>query len=282
MQPNLVSSFQELGLTPGIGVIVHSSLRSFGYVEGGAHTIIEALMHTITPDGTLIMPSFNHGEPFEEDGPGYYDPLTTPTSNGAIPDAFWRMPHVQRSLNPTHPFAAWGKHAQRYVQHHHRTLTMGSESPLGLLYADGGYGLLLGVDYVSNTFHHVVETLVHSPCLGRRTEAYPVQHPDGRRVPGRTWSWRNDACPITDHNRYGPEMAARGLHRQMMIGPCQATLFKLQDCFTVVADLLQNGLGQFPPCTRCPIRPRINKRTVPSDWDAETQSLKADSMAWTY
>ena len=63
-----------------------------------------------------------------EDGPRVFDPQETPTTNGRIADTFWRMPGVLRSLNPTHPFAAWGRHAERYTALHHRTLTMGMDS----------------------------------------------------------------------------------------------------------------------------------------------------------
>jgi aminoglycoside 3-N-acetyltransferase len=273
---------REVGVRAGMGLVVHASLRSFGYVVGGAARVIEALRELITADGTLLMPSFNHGVPFEDQGPGIYDPLSTPTINGAIADQFWRLPGVYRSLDPTHPVAAWGKHAQRYVAGHHRTLTMGPQSPLGLLHADGGSCLLLGVDYTSNTFHHIVEMTIGAPCLGRRTEAYPVLLPDGRRVVGRTWGWRNGACPFTDQNRYGSEMRARGLDREVMIGTCRATLFALRDCFDVVSEMLRYGKDGFPPCRGCPVRPRVVAQTVPSDWNAATQALLPDSAAWTY
>lgn len=278
----VTDGFRALGLSAGMGVMVHSSLRSFGQVDGGAAAVVLALMDVITPDGTLLLPSFNHGVPFEDAGPGDYDPISTPTINGAIPDAFWRMPGVLRSLDPTHPIAAWGKNAQRYTQFHHRTLTMGPQSPLGLLLADGGHGLLLGVDYTYNTFHHCVETTLGSPCLGKRTEAYPVQLADGRRVLGRTWGWRAGTCPYTDQNRYGQRMAERGLHVQMQIGACMATLFKLMDCFGVVSELLNDGAWGFAPCSRCPIRPRVVRQTVPSDWDEAAQTPTPDSTAWTY
>lgn len=272
----------DLGVQAGMGLMVHSSLRSFGHVEGGARVVVEALMEAVTAEGTLLLPTFNHEAPFKPGSPGVFDPLTTPTLNGAIPDCFWRLPGVRRSLNPTHPFAAWGKHAQRYIDGHHRTLTMGPQSPLGLLHADGGSCLLLGINYVSNTFHHVVETALGVPCLGQRTEAYPVQLPDGRRVQGRTWGWRNAPCPLTDRNRYGDLMHARGLERVAMIGHCHATLFTLHDCFAVVAEVLQHGRDSFPPCRACPIRPRIVAQTVPSDWDEVRQTLTPDSPGWTY
>jgi aminoglycoside N3'-acetyltransferase len=278
----IIAGLRELGLRPGDGVMVHSSLKSFGHVEGGPQTVVEALMAVLTPQGTLLMPSFNHGAAFDEDAPGYFDPLTTPTTNGAIPDCFWRMPDVQRSLDPTHPVAAWGRNARRYTEFHHRTLTMGPRSPLGLLQADGGYGLLLGVGYHSNTFHHVVEMSTGAPCLGCRSEAYPVALPDGRRVLGRTWGWRSAGCPITDRAVYGAQMAALGLQRVTNIGGCRATCYRLSDGYAVIADLLAHGTPDAPPCSGCSIRPRVDVHTVTSDWDALEQRPLPDSVAWTY
>lgn len=278
----IVHGLTELGVRPGMGLMVHSSLSSFGRVDGGAATVVDALMEVVTPDGTLLMPSFNHGAPFEAGGPGVYDPAGTPTINGAIQDHFWRRPGVARSLDPTHPFSAWGRHAHRYTVHHHRTLTMGADSPLGMLLADGGSCLFLGVTYRVNTFHHVVETIVGAPCLGRRTEAYPVLLPDGRRVLGRTWGWRERSCPFTDGNRYGLEMERLGLHREAQIGQCRAILYRLQDGFEVIARILRSGDGVHPPCRGCPIRPQRGPATVESDWDEERQQIRSDSDAWGY
>jgi aminoglycoside N3'-acetyltransferase len=310
-QADITAGLRQLGLQAGDGVMVHSSLKSFGRVEGGPQTVIAALMEVLTPEGTLLLPSFNHGAAFdprpgpppnenhiwgreqplphpcssdgggrEGVGMGYYAPTETPTTNGAIPDCFWRLEGVRRSLDPTHAFAAWGKHARRYTEFHHRTLTMGPQSPLGLLCGDSGYTLLLGVDYGANTFHHVVEMSTNAPCLGQRSEDYPVKLPDGRMVQGRTWGWRDGECPITDHTAYAEEM--RPYERVALIGPCHATLFKLQDAYQVIARLLTEGKGNLPPCTRCPIRPRRNRFTVPSDWDAGQQCLMPDSAAWNY
>ncbi len=209
-------------------------------------------------------------------------PSTTPTTNGAIPDRFWRRQNVYRSLNPTHPFAAWGKNARRYTEAHHRTLTMGSESPLGLLLEDDGYGLLLGVGYRANTFHHVVEMSTGAPCLGLRTEAYPVQLTDGRRVEGRTWGWRASSCPFTDGQRYEAEMIARRYHIETGIGGCRAILYRLQDCYEVVAELLKQGKDGHPPCRLCPIRPRQVEATVESDWNQQDACLDVGSPSCGY
>jgi len=279
---DIVAGLGDLGLGPGVGVVVHSSLKSFGRVAGGAQTVIEALMEVVSVDGTLVMPSFNHGAAFVDGAPGYYDPGETPTTNGAIPDRFWRLPGVERSLNPTHPFAAWGRHAARYIRAHHQTITMGPESPLGRLCADGGYGLLLGVDYRSNTFHHVVEMSLGVPCLGVRSEAYTVRLPGGKTVAGRTWGWREKSCPFTDEGRYHEVIEARGLQREVAIGESRVLCFRLQDVFEILAEIFSSGKDGFPACNACAIRPRQVKQTVPSDWDREGECLHSDSSAHHY
>ncbi len=281
-QADILAGLRDLGITPGVGLMVHSSLQSFGYVAGGAATVIAALMEAVTASGTLLLPSFNHGAPFEPGGSGYFHPQETPTANGAIPDVFWRLPGVQRSLNPTHAFAAWGKNARRYTEFHHRTLTLGPHSPLGLLHGDDGLCLLMGVDYTSNTFHHVVEMSLGAPCLGLRSETYPIILPSGRRVMGRTWGWREKLCPLTDGNRYHDRMRERRLQRERWVGQSRWILFRLRDCFEVVAEVLREGRAGFPPCSRCPIRPRTVPETVTSDWDVKGQHLLPGSLAWTY
>jgi aminoglycoside 3-N-acetyltransferase len=281
-QTELIGDLRRLGIHRGMRLMVHASLRSIGYVRGGAPTVVDALMHSVGTEGTLLMPSFNHDRPYRPGGAGYYDPTETPTSNGAIPDAFRRMTGVHRSLNPTHPFACWGFRAKEHVADHHRTLTMGKDSPLGRLWTEGGYCLLLGVSYRANTFHHVVETVAGAPCLGRRTEAYPVRLPDGRMVTGRTWGWRSVSCPINDTSGYAATMRRRGYETRGTAGAASVILFRLDDCFQVVSTLLAKGFRGNPPCRECPIRPRTVPQTVPSDWDEQAGTLLPDSEAWSY
>ena len=43
----LASGFREVGLKAGDSVIVHSSFRSLGKVDGGRETVIKALLETM-------------------------------------------------------------------------------------------------------------------------------------------------------------------------------------------------------------------------------------------
>lgn len=276
----MIDDFRRFGLKAGDKVMVHSSQKAVGRTEDGTEGIIHALQEVLTPEGTLMFPSFNHGHPWDERGKCIYDPTRTPTWNGAVPDAFWRMPNVFRSLDPTHAIACWGKDAQRYTQHHHRTLTMGPDSPLGLLGREGGMALMIGVGYNPNTYHHIVEMTMASPCLGQRTESYPVQLSDGRIVQGRTWGWRGGGCPICDPVRYAKPMAP--YEKRGLLGTCEMITFRYSDAMQVISRCLREGLEGFPPCSRCPVRPRKVSFTVESDWDAAKNCLKPDSVGWTY
>jgi aminoglycoside 3-N-acetyltransferase len=279
---DIVSGLRGLGVEPGDRLMVHSSLKSLGRVDGGPLTVIAALQEAVGPGGTVMMPSFNHGAIYGESGAGILDPKTTPTCNGMIPDTFWRLPRVFRSLHPTHSFACWGRDAERYTRFHHRTLTMGPDSPIGLLARDGGYGLLIGVGYEANSAHHVAEFTMNAPCLGFRTCEYPMLLRDGRRVKGRAWGWRAGVCPVTDRTRYAAEMVRRGLERVTKIGNARVTRFCLQDCVEVVCEMLRKGGEGFPPCCDCAIRPNPRYLTVPSDWDREKGCLLPESEAWGY
>lgn len=267
------SGLEKFNLSRGDRLMVHSSLSSFGWVEGGAETVIKALMELVGGEGTILMPSFNHGAPFNEDDAGVFDPLKTRCTNGRIPDTFWRMDGVYRSLNPTHSFAAWGHDARRYTENHHLTLTMGEDSPLGLLACDGGYQINLGTSHNSTTAKHVAETINRSPCLGYRTEEYPVRLPDGSIAQYRTWGWRERNCPLTDSGKYiERNMERLRLQKRDIIGKCVVTCFKLQDFLEVISSMLSKGYDGFPPCFGCPIRPREVDVTRPSDWDEENKS----------
>lgn len=61
---DLLFHFRSLGLKKGMTIEVHSSLSSFGFVDGGAKTVIKVLMDIITTSGTIVMPTFPLSRPY--------------------------------------------------------------------------------------------------------------------------------------------------------------------------------------------------------------------------
>ncbi|HRS06208.1 MAG TPA: AAC(3) family N-acetyltransferase [Candidatus Ratteibacteria bacterium] len=269
----------KLGIKKGDYIIVHSSLSSLGYVEGGPEAVCEALMELIGKDGLLMMPCFNHGEIFKNNPQAYFSPVETPTINGTIPETFRKMKNVYRSLNPTHSFAVWGKNAKDFVKDHHKYLTMGKGSPLYLLEKAGGKIVL--IDAISaNTFHHVVEETNNVPCLGKRTEQYPVKLPSGEIVKIRTWSWREKSCEITDKTVYLDYMRKNKLLKEGKIGNADVLVIDMNVCRQVIEKFLNGKIKGFSGCKKCPIRPWVVPQTVESDWDNEKEQVKKDTDAF--
>lgn len=154
----IVSGLNSLGVAAGDKVLVHSSLSAIGRVDGGAETVIDALLEAVGPEGLVVVPTFGGPQPF--------DRKKTPTTLGIIADRFWRRPEAVRSLHPTHSVAAIGKGAEELIRGHESAPTAYAEgTPYHKLTQEGGKILLLGVDQDRNTTLHTAEALAGSVYL---------------------------------------------------------------------------------------------------------------------
>jgi aminoglycoside 3-N-acetyltransferase len=169
----LESDLTALGVRPGMTLLVHSSLRSLGWVCGGAVSVILALERLLTPAGTLVMPTHsadlsepsfwrhppvpsNWWQAIRNSMPAYDSELTPSRGMGVIPETFRRQPGVRRSPHPQVSFAAWGSNAG-ITANHPLAFGTGDDSPLAGVYDAGGWVLLLGVGHAGNTSLHLAE-----------------------------------------------------------------------------------------------------------------------------
>lgn len=165
---DILSGLRRLGVAEGDVIMVHSSLSSFGYVDGGVETVIAALLEAIDEKGTLMMPSYGDFKGGEYgkvlSNSIIFDVRASPSKMGLITDKFWRMPNVRRSIHPTHCTAALGKLRDQLVSGHEFCQhSCGYGTPLWRLKEAGGKILLIGVDHRVNTFIHTVEDTGPTP-----------------------------------------------------------------------------------------------------------------------
>ncbi|MDD3927154.1 MAG: AAC(3) family N-acetyltransferase [bacterium] len=161
----ILSGLLELGVEQGDRVLVHSSLAALGKVDGGADTVIDALLEAVSPEGLVVMPTFACKPPF--------DRRSSATPLGAIADRFWRRSQAVRSLHPTHSVAAIGRGAAELVAGHEQAPTAYAEgTPYYKLARSGGKVLLMGVDQDRNTTLHTAEALTGATYLKDITAAY--------------------------------------------------------------------------------------------------------------
>jgi len=144
------AALDVLGVPRGVVLMVHSSLHQFGYIEGGADAVIDALLDAVGPEGTLAMPTLSCswvGRP-------PYDPATTPSRVGAVTEAFRKRPGVLRSPHPTHSVAALGPRAAEIVSGHTPDRPVfAPEGAFGRLYELDAWILMLCKLAANTTMH---------------------------------------------------------------------------------------------------------------------------------
>jgi aminoglycoside 3-N-acetyltransferase len=155
---SLTSDLVALGLLPAMTVMVHSSLGRVGWTEGGAATVIEALLDVLGPSGTLVMPA-ESPQLADPANTQLFDPQTTPTTMGAIPEAFRSYPGTLRSNHPLGSVCANGHLARKITARHELELYEGRDTPFEKLYEFDAWTLLLGVGFNRCTSLHYAESL---------------------------------------------------------------------------------------------------------------------------
>jgi len=159
----LAAGLARLGIAQGETLFIHSSLKSLGYVEGGAQAVIRALQDAVGPQGTLLLPTY-----YLPGGtvratcamPDYvFDPRRHGTHMGRLPEAFLASAGVRRSIHPTHSVSAWGRHAAGLTEAHHRAPSIfGMDSPWQrFIGCDHAKVLGLGISMGPVTFYHALE-----------------------------------------------------------------------------------------------------------------------------
>lgn len=186
----------SLGVRAGDLVLVHTSLRSLGWVNGGPVAVVQALLRAVGDNGTIVMPSHSSDLTNPENWMAppvpkewhdtirntmpAYNPLITPTSHmGQVAELFRTWPGVVRSDHPSASFAALGPLATQITSHHSLSDPLGSTSPLGTLYQLGAKVLLIGVDFDKCTALHLAEQMTW-PDRERVVEGAPILI-DGQR-----------------------------------------------------------------------------------------------------
>lgn len=103
---DLKHDLAAMGLTGNETILIHSSMKSIGPVEGGADTVLDAWMEFFA-EGLLLLPT--HTWRFINEENRVFDVRRSPCCVGILPELFRQRPGVVRSLHPTHSMAAYGK-----------------------------------------------------------------------------------------------------------------------------------------------------------------------------
>ncbi len=160
----LVDDLRALGIRENGVLLVHSSLRSLGALDGGAETVIRSLLDVLGEGGTLLMPALSFRD-VTVNSP-CFDARNTPSCVGALPEYFRQRNGTHRSLHPTHSVCGVGKRTSDLLNGHENDRTpCGKNSPFHKLPTYQGQILFLGCGLLPNTSMHAIEELSEPPYL---------------------------------------------------------------------------------------------------------------------
>lgn len=214
----------QLGIA-GSPICVHASLRSFGWVEGGAVTIVQALLGAACsvlvptfsyafslppPDDAAMRPSRNGIDyasvpQSQSDARRVFSPESNELSieaMGAVPAAVLAVPDRRRGNHPSNSFTAVGPLAHQLIDAQTPTDVY---QPLQALARLDGWVVLMGVGLRSMTLLHLAEKLA-----GRQLFRYWNNDPEGNVM-----MVQGGGCS-TGFNKFGPVF--EHLERRITVG----------------------------------------------------------------
>jgi len=180
----LFNDLTTLGIHPGDAILMHSSWKSLGGLEGGPAAFFETFLRLLGPEGTLILPALSY-ESVDRNQP-VFDLLTTPSCVGFLPEYFrTQVPGVVRSMHASHSCCMLGKHAASLAENHELDETpVGPHSPFAKLPELDGWVLMLGCGADCNTSFHGIEETAEPPYLLDRSQRvrYVLRDASGKEL----------------------------------------------------------------------------------------------------
>ena len=229
----LVEGFRDLGVEEGDTLLVHSSYKSLGAVDGGPQIVINALESVLGEDGTLVMPTFNFD--FNKGTP--WDVRLTPSKMGVLTELVRNNPRAKRVFHPFYSFAILGKHAEmlgnlRYKSSYERNSVFGKLRDLD------GKIMVIGLSYTNSmTFFHHIEQMEGVDYRFLKQFTGEVTDWDGTtKVDTFEMLVRDiDKGVITEVNPMGELMEKEGIIKVGKIGEADVKLMKANDVYAFTA-----------------------------------------------
>ncbi len=254
----LHESFVTLGIQPGQVVMLHASVKAIGPVLGGPNTILQALLDTLTPSGTLMMyagwedipddlddlPELERQRWIDHFPP--FDPATARAvrDNSILAEFLRTWPGAHRSLNPEASMVAVGAQAAALTRDHPLNYGYGRGSPLERLAQANGSVLLLGAPLDTITLLHYAEAIAQMRHKAVVRYGVPLLR-EGQRV----WVEIEDFETGDPHDDYEFEQIAQayldsGQGRKGTVGQAAAYLFDAAGLVAFAVEWLETHFGK--------------------------------------
>lgn len=234
----LLAGFKTIGVIKGDVLFFHSSLKSFGWVEGGADTIIDSAIEAVSPDGTVVVPTFvqrvNGQQASYSQRQAVWDIDRSVSDVGRITETLRLRSDSYRSNDSCNALSAIGREAKEIMLEHHRAgprpspwgdYSFGHGSPWDWLVERNAVYLLMGVGFNACSLLHYVQILWMEEKYGLKLE-------------GRTF-------PKFDFSQLGERIRQAGLITETVVGSSRWQAFRTAPVVEYALQTLNNEPGSF-------------------------------------
>ena len=252
----LADDIRKMGFKKGDALMVHSSLKSIGWVEGGADTVIDAILSVIGEDeGVLFVPTLTATfarAGWSEMTKYAFDPKQTPSRVGKITDTLWRRPNACRSEHPTHSLAAIGKNAEALVKGHGGDAsTFDKRGPYGKYVKLEATVMFIGTAMGCNTTLHVAEDWAELPYMDNTAKARVMKVGEEVIVPLRKSPNGHRSFYASDENSPAVQLFYKlGLVREATLGDAKVQLIGAHDIINTMMKTYYEGEPAFLLCKK--------------------------------
>jgi len=229
----LVAGFKQMGLQAGDTVLVHSSYKSLGGVEGGPQVVINALLDVLGPQGTLVMPTFNFD--FNKGQP--WDVRNTPSQMGVLTELVRTDPRAKRVFHPIYSFSIIGKYAAEMTRERYKSCYE-RKSVFGKLRDLDGKIMIIGLSYNhSLTFVHHVEEMEGVDYRYKKVFTGPVTDENGVTTIDTFYMLVRDLEKgvLTAVDPMGALLEERGVAKAQRIGDADVKMMKANEAYAFIA-----------------------------------------------
>jgi aminoglycoside 3-N-acetyltransferase len=251
---DLVKDLKGMGIVEGDVILVHSSLSKIGYLQDGPKTLVDALIETVGPKGTILMPTspnnvyqlnYIRNTPF-------FDVLNSPSKTGKITEYFRTLPEALRSLHPTEPVSAIGNNAEWFIEGHFNQETpYNANSPFYRVSEKKGKILYIGVTLsMAGTNLHTLEDAVdfkypiyHNELFDiELIDSFGLKHKVKTKVHNPEWSKKRKCDDLI------PMFEAEGVLEKVQLGEAKTLLLDAEKMLKVMIEKYEEeGITMYTP-----------------------------------
>ena len=244
---SLTEDLKNLGIKKDDNVLVHSSMKSIGKVDGGADTVLDVFCEYLAEHGHIALPA--HTWDSIDDEHNIFDPEKEPACVGILTEIFRKRKSVLRSLHPTHSVAIMGKDAEYFVKDEHLRETPCAREGCWGKFLDMDFKIIfLGCGTECNTFLHGVEEWLGVPDrLSGNYHQFKIKMPDGSLFdrPSRRHFTASGKNISDNYDKILPYLQERNLVITGKFGDAGCIVERAVDIYNIAAELLQDNINFF-------------------------------------